>query len=80
MPSPPPVRAARARRLSPDERREMREAALTFGPAILVAVVLRWALVALADWAPRRAMLAGIGTGIVLAVLVLRSLRRPRRG
>lgn len=68
-----------ARSLGPDERREVREAALTFVPAILVAVVLRWVLLAYAGWPPRRAMLAGVGTGLVLAVLVLRSLRRPRR-
>jgi hypothetical protein len=77
--SRPPVRAARARRLSPDERRELREAALTFAPAVLVGVALRWVLVTYLDWTPRRAMLAGVGTGIALAVLVLRSLRRPRR-
>jgi hypothetical protein len=41
--------------------------------------VLRWVLVAQAGWVPRRAMLAGVGTGIALAVLILRSLRRPRR-
>jgi CHASE2 domain-containing sensor protein len=64
--------------LSREERRELREAALTIGPALVVALVLRWALVAHAGWIPRRAMLAGVGTGIALAVLVLRSLRRPR--
>ena len=66
------------RGLSPDERRDVRESALTFVPAVLVAFVLRWALVTTAGWAARRATLAGIGVGIVLAVLVQRSLRRPR--
>ena len=65
--------------LSLEERRDLREAALTFGSAILLAVVLRWALVAHAGWVPRRASLAGVGAGMALAVLVLRSLRRPRR-
>lgn len=77
--APPPVRARRARGLSPEERRDLRDSALTFGPAILLAVVLRWMLLEHAGWPPRRAMLAGVGSGMALAVLVLRSLRRPRR-
>ena len=36
-------------------------------------------LVAQAGWVPRRATLAGVGAGMALAVLVLRSLRRPGR-
>ena len=76
-PSPRPT-SSPERGLSPDERREVREAVLTFVPAILIAFVLRWALVTNAGWAPRRATVAGIGVGIVLAVLVQRSLRRPR--
>jgi hypothetical protein len=79
MSSLPPVPARRGLGLSPAERRELREAALTVVPAVVLAVVLRWALVAYAGWAPRRATLAGVGSGLTLAVLVLRSLRRPAR-
>jgi hypothetical protein len=77
--SPPPGHDGRARGLSPDERREAREVVLTFVPPVLIAFVLRWALVTNAGWSPRRALLAGIGVGIVLAVLVQRSLRRQGR-
>jgi hypothetical protein len=79
MPSTPPARDGRDRGLSADERREVRDTALTFGPAVLIAFVLRWALITNAGWTSRRASLAGIGVGIVLAVLVQRSLRRPRQ-
>jgi hypothetical protein len=79
MASPPPARDGRDRGLSAEERREVREMVLTFGPAVLVAFVLRWALVTNAGWDSRRASLAGIGVGIVLAVLVQRSLRRHGR-
>jgi hypothetical protein len=77
MSSRPPV--PRGRGLSPDERRELREAALTVVPAIALGVVMRWVLAAYAGWVPRRATLAGVGAGIALAVLVLRTLRRPAR-
>ena len=76
MPSSPPEHESRG--LDAAERRELRETALTFVPPILIAFVLRWALVTNAGWEPRRALLAGIGVGIVLAVLVQRSLRRRR--
>ena len=75
-PPAPPARDGRDRGLSAEERREIREVVLTFAPAILVGFVLRWALATNAGWDPRRASLAGIGVGIVLAVLVQRSLRR----
>jgi hypothetical protein len=77
--SPPPVPTDRGRGLSPAERRELREAALTVVPAVALGVALRWTLAAYAGWEPRRAMLAGVGAGIALAVLVLRTLRRPAR-
>ena len=57
------------------EKRELRDALLTFAPAIAVAFVFRWALVTNAGWAPRRALVAGIGVGIVLALLLQRALR-----
>ncbi|MDF1505184.1 hypothetical protein [Roseisolibacter sp. H3M3-2] len=78
MTAPPPTPTPRERGLSADERRDVREAALTFLPAVLLAVALGEALVAHAGWTPRRALLAGVGTGLTLAVLVLRTLRRPR--
>jgi hypothetical protein len=63
MSSLPPVPARRGRGLSPAERRELREAALTVVPAVVLAVVLRWALVAYAGWgaAPRDARRRGLG-------------------
>ena len=63
-------------RLSAGERREMREAALSVVPAVLAAFVLRWALVTHAGWDPGRALIASIGAGIVLALLLQRALRR----
>ena len=77
MHSPPPPRDPRG--LDAAERRELRDTALTFAPAIVIAFVLRWSLVAHAGWVPRRALIAGIGVGIVLAVLVQRSLQRSAR-
>ena len=60
------------------DRRELRDALLTFGPAILAAFVLRWALVENVGWAPRRALLASIAVGIVLALTLQRAIRRER--
>jgi hypothetical protein len=65
-------------RLNAGERREVREAVLTFVPTVLVAFVLRWALVRNAGWQPNRASAASIGVGIVLALLLQRALRRER--
>ena len=66
--------------MAPTERGEIRDAVLTFAPAIVVAFVLRWSLVTNAGWAPRRATLAGIALGVVLALMVQRALaRRGRR-
>ena len=64
------------RRLAPEERQELREAALTFVPATLVAFVLRWALVTNVGWTSERALVVSIAVGIVLALLLQRALRR----
>jgi hypothetical protein len=63
---------------SPRESDEWRDALLAFGPAILVAFVLDWALTARAGWPPRRALVASIGLGVLLAVLLQRALARHR--
>jgi hypothetical protein len=73
MPTPPPTRDDRG--LNAGEKREIRQDVLTFVPAVLVAFVLRWVLVANAGWTSRRAMLVSIGVGIVLALLLQRALR-----
>ena len=54
------------------ESRELREALATFLPAILVALVLNWALATQFGMEPRRALLASIGAGIVLALILQR--------
>jgi hypothetical protein len=77
MPVPRP--APDDNRLSPGEKREFRDAALAFGPAVLAAFVLRWALVTNLGWAPGRALLVSIGVGIVLALLLQRALGRQAR-
>jgi len=74
MSSLPPAHDDRG--LNPQEKREVWDAVLTFAPAVAVALVLRWVLVANAGWAPRRALLASIGLGIVLALLLQRALRQ----
>jgi hypothetical protein len=71
--SPPP-------RGTPPERPELRDTLLTFGPAIVVAFVLEWSLVNSAGWSPRQALVTAIIVGIVIAVLVQRSLRRRGGG
>jgi len=60
----------------PSERREARDAVLTFVPAILVAFVLRWSLVTNAGWESRHATLAAIGVGVVLALMLQRAIAR----
>ena len=52
---------------------------MTFGPAVLVAFVLDWALVARAGWPERQALLTSVGVGIVLALLLQRALARRGR-
>lgn len=66
--------------LRPDESHELRDAALTYLPAILVAFVLNWALTEQRGWASRQALAASIGVGIVLALLLQRALARRGRG
>lgn len=56
----------------PTEGREWREALATYGPAILIAFFLNWALTTQFDWASRRALLTSIGVGIVLALVLQR--------
>jgi putative flippase GtrA len=53
-----------------------RDALLTFGPAVLVAFVLDWALTTLRGWPDGRALAASAAVGIVVALLVQRSLAR----
>jgi membrane-associated phospholipid phosphatase len=71
-PPPPPDR--------PPEEGEWRDALLAFGPAILVAFVLDWALATRAGWPSRHALAASVAVGVALAVLLQRALarRRPR--
>jgi hypothetical protein len=57
----------------------MRDAALTFVPAILVAFVLRWSLVTNAGWATRRATITAVAVGVVLAILLQRAIARRAR-
>jgi hypothetical protein len=67
--------------LDPSEKREIRDSLLTFLPAVLVAFVLRWTLVAKRRLAAApRATLAAIAAGIVLALLLSApSAAAPRR-
>jgi hypothetical protein len=73
MPVPPPPRD------HPSEAREGRDALMTFAPAILVAFVLNWALVARAGWPERRALGASVVFGIVLALVLQRVIARRGR-
>jgi putative flippase GtrA len=52
---------------------------MTFVPAILVAFVLNWALVARAGWPERRALVASVVFGIVLALVLQRVIARRGR-
>lgn len=72
MPSspPPPLPPAAGERL---------DTLLTFGPAILVAFVLDWVLTTQSGWSPRRALIASVATGIVLALLLQHAIARRRR-
>ena len=73
IPSPPPPPDR------PPESGEARDALLTYAPAILVAFVLNWALTAQRGWPSRRALVASVVVGIVVALLLQRALaRRPR--
>ena len=61
------------------EPHEWTDAALTFVPAILVAIVARWALLSHTAFSERRALFASIGLGIAVGV-VLERLIAHRRG
>jgi hypothetical protein len=64
----------------PPEEGEWRDALLTFGPAVLVAFVLDWALTTRAGWPSRRALAASAVFGVVLALMLQRALARRRGG
>lgn len=53
---------------------ELRETLLTYVPAILVAFALNWMFRAQLGMESRRAMLASIGIGIVIAIVLQRVL------
>jgi hypothetical protein len=72
VPPPPPER--------PSESGELRDALLTFAPAVLVAFVLDWTLTAQRGWPSRRALAVSVGVGIVVALLLQRALARRRQG
>ena len=71
QPPPPPRRG-------PSEEHETRDALLSFGPAVLVAFVLEWALRTNAGWPDRRALVTSILVGIALALVLQRALARRR--
>lgn len=76
MPTPPPPPPPEL----PSEQGESRDALLTYVPAIVVAFVLDWALTTRSGWPERRALVTSVVVGIVVALLLQRSLaRRPRR-
>ena len=59
-----------------EEAGEGREALLVFVPAVLVAFAVNWALESFAGWASRRALITSIVVGIVLALILQRTVRR----
>lgn len=70
--APPPPR------VPPEPPSEWRDALLTYAPAVLVAFVLEWVLTTRSGWEPRRALIASVLFGIVVALLLQRSLARRR--
>lgn len=60
------------------EAHEWTDAALTFVPAILAAIVTRWALLSFADFPEQRAMLTAVGVGIAIGVVLERVIDRRR--
>ena len=60
------------------EPHEWTDAALTFVPAIVVAIVVRWALLSYAAFSERRALFTSIGVGIVLGIVLERVIDRRR--
>ena len=59
-----------------EEQGEGREALLVFVPAVLVAIAVNWALASFAGWASRRALITSIVVGILLALVLQRTVRR----
>lgn len=59
-----------------EESGEIREALLTFVPAVIVAFFVNWALLTYAGWDSRRALLTSIAVGIALALILQRAVRR----
>jgi putative effector of murein hydrolase LrgA (UPF0299 family) len=59
-----------------EEAGEMREALLTFVPAIVVAIAVNWVLESHVGWMSRRAMITSIVVGIVLALILQRAVKR----
>ena len=62
------------------EQGEVRDAALTFLPAIVLAFALNWTLTQLRGWPDNRALLASIALGIVTALVLQRAIARGRDG
>ncbi|MDF1503069.1 hypothetical protein [Roseisolibacter sp. H3M3-2] len=62
----------------PESPHELRDALLTYAPAVLVAFVLDWTLTQ-RGWESKQALAASAGVGIVLAILLQRALARRRR-
>lgn len=60
------------------EAHEWTDAALTFVPAIVVAIVARWALLSYAGYPERRALLTSIALGIAIGVVLERVIDRRR--
>lgn len=60
------------------EPHEWTDAALAFVPAILVAIVVRWALLSHTAFSERRALFASIGVGIAIGIVLERVIDRRR--
>jgi len=73
MTSPPPRLPGRE-----PEPHEWTDAALTFVPAIVLAIVARWALLSFAGFSERRALFTAIGVGIAVGVVLERVIDRKR--
>lgn len=65
---------------SEEESRELKDAALTYVPALVVAFVLNWTLVEQRGWESRQSLIVSVVVGIVLAILLQRALARRGRG
>ena len=72
------LRAALAVAERDPEQGEIRDAALTFVPAIVLAFALNWTLTNLRGWPDNKALLASIALGIVTALVLQRAIARGR--